>query len=91
MLSVIGTEGDTLTSEVGLYAAGVARRIYSTFQALTTSQTITSPTIRLWKIMSSSSSSGSGSLEANQGSLFVGENVITSLTPVENTSMYSRI
>ena len=89
VLSVIGTEGDTLTSEVGLYAAGVAKRIYSTFQALTTSKSsklLASPTILLMEDNSSSSSSGSGSLGANQGSLFVGENVITSLTPVENTN-----
>ena len=88
---VIGSDGDTLTAESGIYARGQQDIIYATFEALTTSKSsklLASPTILLVEDNSGASSSGSssGSLPTNQGSIFVGENVITGLEPVENTS-----
>lgn len=89
--SIIGTDGETITAASGLYSQGQQDIIYSTFKALTTSKSsklLASPTILLVEDNSGASSSGSssGSLPTNQGSIFVGENVITGLEPVENTS-----
>jgi len=87
---VIGSDGTTRTAPYGLYAQGQDRIVYDTFRALTTSQAsklLASPTIILMEDNSQASSSSSTSQSApNQASLFVGENVITGLEPVQNTS-----
>ena len=87
---VIGSAGDTVTAASGLYAEGRDDIVYNTFRALTTSKAsklLASPTIILMEENSSSGSgSGSSGNSPNQGSLFVGENVITGLEPVENST-----
>ena len=87
---VIGTDGTTVTAPSGLYSRGEDKVIYNTFKALTTSKAsklLASPTIILMEENSSSGgSSGSSSNLPNQGTLFVGENVITGLEPVENST-----
>jgi type IV pilus assembly protein PilQ len=87
---VIGTDGTTVTAPSGLYASGEDRVIYDTFKALTTSKAsklVASPTIILMEETSNSgASSGSSSSQPNQATLFVGENVITGLEPVENST-----
>ena len=87
---IIGSDGTTVTAPSGLYVQGQDRIVYDTFRALTTSQAsklLASPTVILMEDNSQVASSSSASQSApNQASLFVGENVITGLEPVENTN-----
>lgn len=85
---VIGSDGTTVTAPSGLYMQGQDRIVYDTFKALTTSQAsklLASPTMILMED-NTATSGGSGTQPPNEASLFVGENVITGLEPVENTS-----
>ena len=87
---IIGSDGTTVTAPSGLYVQGQDRIVYDTFRALTTSQAsklLASPTVILMEDNSQVASSSSAFQSApNQASLFVGENVITGLEPVENTN-----
>ena len=89
---ITGPDGNSTIVEVpsGLYVQGQDRIVYDTFKALTTSQAsklLASPTVILMEDNSQVASSSSASQSApNQASLFVGENVITGLEPVENTN-----
>ena len=85
---IVGTDGTTVNAPSGLYAEGADQIVYDTFKALTTSgasKLLASPTIILTED-NSAAPQGSGSNAPNEGTLFVGENVITGLEPVENTN-----
>ena len=90
--TITGPNGSDIIVEVpsGLYAQGQDGIVYDTFKALTTSQAsklLASPTVILMEDNSQVASSSSAFQSApNQASLFVGENVITGLEPVENTN-----
>jgi len=77
------------TEPSGLYAQGQDRIVYDTFKALITSQAtklLASPTVILMEDNSQIASSSSTSQSApNEASLFVGENVITKVEPVEGS------
>ena len=87
---IIGTDGSTVVAPSNLYARGQDRIVYDTFRALNTSKSVkllASPTLILMDEVDPTTSSGSSSGPTyNQASLFVGENVITGLEPVENTT-----
>jgi len=86
-LLTIGDE--TFFVPSGLYAQGQDRIVYDTFKALTTSQAtklLASPTVILMEDNSQIASSSSTSQSApNEASLFVGENLITGVEPVEGS------
>jgi len=78
----------------GIYNEGEDRIVYDTFKALTTSQAsklLASPTIILMENNSSSSSSSTSQSAPNEASLFVGENVVTGLEPVQNTNACKQV
>jgi len=88
----VGSAAATITAPTGVYAEGQDKVLYDTFTALETSKSsklLASPTILLMETNTVGvGGSGQGPNEAN---IFIGENVITGLEPIPNTTACKQI
>jgi len=90
----VGSDAATITAPTGIYAEGQDQVLYDTFTALETSKAsklLASPTILLMETNTTAGGASGSQQGPNEANIFIGENVITGLEPIPNTTSCKQI